>query len=61
MACDEINVILPAQDDPVPDSLGNVSEYFRSVQNETFLKAERIRTSRRAHFYDRYVRLVFRI
>jgi hypothetical protein len=36
MACDEINVILQAQDDPVPDSLGNVNECFRSVQNETF-------------------------
>ena len=50
MACDETNVILPAQDDLVPDFLGKFNECFRSVQNEPFLNAERIITSRRAFF-----------
>jgi hypothetical protein len=50
MAFDKTNVILQDQDDPVPDSLRKVNECFRSVQNEAFLKAERIRTSRRALF-----------
>jgi len=40
MACDETNVILLAQVDPVSDSIGKVSECFCSFQNETSLKAE---------------------
>jgi hypothetical protein len=50
MVCDETNVILLAQVDPLPDSLGRVNECFYLVQNETSLKTERIRTSRRALF-----------
>jgi hypothetical protein len=50
MAGNERNVILLAQDHPVPDSLGKVNEDFCSIQNKTSSSAERIITSRRALF-----------
>jgi hypothetical protein len=56
MACDETKVILPAQDDPVPDSLGKFKECFCSVQNEVSSNAERIRTSGRDFFLTHMLR-----